>query len=68
MMENLIISHYPIENSKKIQQLNNFWKIEQYNCIKDIMNTETNQSSLRPLNAFALNFGPEIGFYFSFLV
>jgi anoctamin-10 len=68
VLEGLIVSHFPLENTKKIHQLESIWVEEGFNCIKDSISTSTTFSSLKPLNAFNLYFGPVLGYHFGLIV
>lgn len=41
-MEKEILIHFPIENEKKIKQMEKFWKEDEFNLIKDSLRTKTN--------------------------
>ncbi|CAD8176392.1 unnamed protein product [Paramecium pentaurelia] len=63
VLEQLIISHFPLEDQKKCEKITQFWNEQQNNCIRDSLRYETQQIALRPLHAISSYFGPVIAWY-----
>ncbi|CAK71370.1 unnamed protein product (macronuclear) [Paramecium tetraurelia] len=68
VLEGLVISHFPLEDSSKSQKVSVLWKELQYNCIRDTIRIQTHQIALRPLNSIASYYGPVIAWYIAFNV
>ncbi|CAD8159360.1 unnamed protein product [Paramecium octaurelia] len=68
VLEGLVISHFPLEDSSKSLKVNEMWKDLQYNCIRDTIRIKTHQIALRPLNSIASYYGPVIAWYIAFNV
>ncbi|CAD8045785.1 unnamed protein product [Paramecium primaurelia] len=68
VLEGLVISHFPLEDSSKSQKVSEMWKDLQYNCIRDTIRIKTHQIALRPLNSIASYYGPVIAWYIAFNV
>ncbi|CAD8094475.1 unnamed protein product [Paramecium sonneborni] len=63
VLEQLIISHFPLEDKQKCEKITQFWDEQQNNCIRDSLRYETQQIALRPLHAISSYFGPVIAWY-----
>ncbi|CAD8050285.1 unnamed protein product [Paramecium sonneborni] len=68
VLEGLVVSHFPLEDIKKSQQVNQQWKKLQYGCIRDTIRIKTHQIALAPLNLIASYYGPVIAWYIAFNV
>ncbi|CAD8098030.1 unnamed protein product [Paramecium sonneborni] len=63
VLEQLIISHFPLEDKQKCEKITQFWDEQQNNCIRDSFRYETQQIALRPLHAISSYFGPVVAWY-----
>ncbi|CAD8181717.1 unnamed protein product [Paramecium octaurelia] len=63
VLEQLIISHFPLEDKQKCEKITQFWDEQQNNCIRDSLRYETQQIALRPLHAISSYFGPVVAWY-----
>lgn len=57
-----------MEDRKQSDKISKFWDQQQYNCIKDSLRMVTDQQALIPLHTIAHYYGPEIAWYFAFII
>ena len=62
----LIMTHFPLHNFKRLQQIRKSWNREKYSTLFDPLKSRASLKDLRPYNAIAFYYGCDVALYLSF--
>ena len=66
--EGIVIDHFPLNNFVERENVLNEWEKNKIAAYIDQITLTTNRLAIKPLNAISTYYGPEVGFYITFIL